>query len=164
MEAAFRPVEEKDLVEINRIVNDFEVARYLTLIPPVSLEETRQHFAENKKLGNPWYTILVDGKIAGSFILRRQKGNNSHVAVFGINIDKPYWGHGVGAQALAYAEEEGRKIGVKKLELEVVQENERAVSLYEKDGFTIEGCKRKHTFVDEDYKDTLIMGKWIWSE
>ncbi|MBC7123627.1 MAG: GNAT family N-acetyltransferase, partial [Pseudothermotoga sp.] len=49
----------------------------------------------------------------------------------------------------------------KKIQLEVMANNERAIRLYEKFGFEIEGRKKKAILLDDEYVDLLVMGKWL---
>lgn len=79
----------------------------------------------------------VDGAIAGTAgvdaLGRRDKVR--HRAVFGISLDKAYWGLGIGSALTAACIECARQAGYAQLELEVVEDNTRAVSLYKKAGF-----------------------------
>ena len=59
-----------------------------------------------------------------------------HRAEFGISIDKAYWGLGIGRALTKACIECAKAAGYAQLELGVVAENERAVSLYKSEGFT----------------------------
>jgi RimJ/RimL family protein N-acetyltransferase len=55
--------------------------------------------------------------------------------------------------------------GLQRVELDVMASNEKAIALYQKFGFQIEGRKRKARFIDGNYEDTIIMGllkEWIY--
>lgn len=56
-------------------------------------------------------------------------------------------GRGIGARALALAEEHCRRNGIEALRLEVHQENRRALALYERNGF--------------EAHDRYLMTKWL---
>lgn len=58
-----------------------------------------------------------------------------HRADVGISIAQSYWGLGIGKALMEACIECARAAGYSQLELEVVAENERAVSLYKKLGF-----------------------------
>ena len=87
----------------------------------------------------------VDGVIAGTAGIdalgRREK--LLHRANFGISIDRCFWGLGIGRALLEACIECARKAGYEQLELEVVTENERAVELYKRAGFTEYGRNPK---------------------
>jgi RimJ/RimL family protein N-acetyltransferase len=46
---------------------------------------------------------------------------------------------------------------IRRLELEVFTTNERAIHVYEKFGFQMEGCKRRAYYKDGDYVDAYVM-------
>lgn len=79
----------------------------------------------------------VDGAIVGTAgvdaVGHRDKVR--HRATFGISLDKAYWGLGIGSALTAACIECARQAGYAQLELEVVEDNVRAVSLYRRAGF-----------------------------
>ena len=58
-----------------------------------------------------------------------------HRADFGISIDKAYWNLGIGTALLHACVDCAGKAGYEQIELNVVAENESAVSMYKKAGF-----------------------------
>ena len=84
----------------------------------------------------------VDGAIAGTAgvdaLGRRDKVR--HRATFGISLDQAYWGLGIGTALTAACIECARQAGYEQLELEVVEDNVRAISLYRRAGFVEYGC------------------------
>lgn len=58
-----------------------------------------------------------------------------HRAEFGIGVEKEFWGLGIGQALTVACIECARNAGYIQLELNVVTENERAFSMYEKAGF-----------------------------
>lgn len=58
-----------------------------------------------------------------------------HRADFGISIDKAYWNLGIGTALLHVCVDCAGKAGYEQIELNVVAENESAVSIYKKAGF-----------------------------
>lgn len=66
-----------------------------------------------------------------------------HRAGFGISISREYWGLGIGQALLAACIECARTAGYIQFELNVVSENVRAISLYEKAGFVEYGRNPK---------------------
>ena len=88
---------------------------------------------------------LVDGKIVANAgidaIGRYQKV--AHRADFGISVLKEYWGLGIGHALLEICIQCAKDAGYTQLELEVVADNARAVSLYKKAGFVAYGRNPK---------------------
>ena len=65
----------------------------------------------------------------------RSRRKVAHRACFGISILKEYWGMGIGRVLMEASIDCARQAGYTQLELEVVADNERAVSLYRCAGF-----------------------------
>ena len=58
-----------------------------------------------------------------------------HRANFGISVDKAYWGLGIGRALTRACIKCARKAGYLQVELEAVADNQRALALYESEGF-----------------------------
>ncbi len=87
----------------------------------------------------------VDGKIVGTAGIDRLGSAEKarHRAHFGISIDKAWWGLGIGRALTEACIECAWKAGYSQIELEVVADNTRAVSLYRSVGFTEYGRNPK---------------------
>lgn len=93
-----------------------------------------------------------------------QKGNLrriSHSAYIVTGILKDYRGKGIGTEFFKRLNIWAEEKEVTRLELTVICENEIAKHLYEKNGFEIEGIKRKSVLVDGEYLDEFYMAKII---
>ena len=80
---------------------------------------------------------IIDGKIAGTAGIEAvgEKYKVKHRAEFGISILKEYWGLGLGRALATACIQCAKDAGYEQLELDVVSENERALSLYRSLGF-----------------------------
>lgn len=80
---------------------------------------------------------IVDSVIVGTAGIEAigTKYKVRHRAEFGISVVKKYWGLGIGKALLTSCIECAKTAGYNQLELKVVAENERAVSMYERAGF-----------------------------
>ena len=80
---------------------------------------------------------IVDGKVVGmaGFNAIGSKYKVRHRAEFGITVSKNYWGQGIGKAIMNACIACARQAGYTQLELDVVSDNERAISLYKKLGF-----------------------------
>ena len=80
---------------------------------------------------------VIDGKIAGTAGIESvgDKYKVKHRAEFGIGILKEYWGLGLGKALTMACIQCARDAGYDQLELNVVAENERALSMYRNLGF-----------------------------
>lgn len=118
-----------DFKFIASLYNNPKNNRYLRT-KKTNFKEIKKRLAlPNRKM----YILVTDNKKIGYF--------NLHIAVsgkkvmFGIIIDKPFQSKGYGRQAMKLIEQEAKKLGVKKISLEVFEKNIRAVRLYKKTGY-----------------------------
>ena len=101
-------------------------------------EQEARSLEEAERSGNEVELVaVVDGKIVGSAGVSavRSRRKVAHRARFGISILKEYWGMGIGWVLMDASVDCARQTGYTQLELEVVADNERAVSLYRRAGF-----------------------------
>lgn len=82
-----------------------------------------------------------------------------HTARLVIGVRRSHWGRGLGTRLLNQAEQWGRSVNVRRLELTVVTTNARAVALYEKCGFVSEGIRVAALRIDGRYVDEIYMAK-----
>lgn len=86
----------------------------------------------------------------------------AHVGEFGMSVIKEYWGCGVGTKLITHLLTWGRISGkIRKINLRVRSDNERAIGLYKKMGFEEEGLRKRDLFVNDKFYDTLLMGLCI---
>ena len=81
---------------------------------------------------------VVDGEIVGSAgieAIDARKKKVRHRAEFGISVVRAYWGLGIGRALTRACIACARRAGYRQLELDVVAENESAISLYKSEGF-----------------------------
>lgn len=68
---------------------------------------------------------------------------------------------GIGTQLLSEAESFVRAQQMHRIELEVFEQNESAIKLYEKLGYTTEGRRREAIHTPTGYQDIIWMGKLL---
>lgn len=103
---------------------------------------------------------VVDGKIVGSAGVTAvgSRRKVAHRACFGISVLKEQWGMGIGRALMEACIDCARRAGYAQLELEVVADNERAVSLYRRAGFEEYGRNpRGYRSASSDYQDLVHM-------
>lgn len=129
------------------------------LLTPKDLEKLI--YEDNRSDRNLFLVAEVEGKIVG---FTRLEGNVlsrfKHKAEFGICILKEYWGYGIGKVLMDNVLNLADNMGIKKISLNVVQTNEKAIELYKSYGFKEEGLlvnDRIHK--DGKYYNTVIMGR-----
>ncbi len=88
---------------------------------------------------------VVDGAVMGTAGIEAisAKYKVRHRAEFGVSVAKDFWGLGIGQALMEACVECARAAGYIQLELNVVAENTRAVSMYQKAGFVEYGRNPK---------------------
>ncbi len=129
-------------------------------MPSLIEEET---MLENSKKFKFWLVAILDNKIVGIINFSgNMKVKKRHRASIGISVLKEYWGRHCGSLLIEKMLECARQIpGLEKIELGVFSDNERAISLYKKFGFEVEGVIKKAYLIDGVYHDEIYMCLYI---
>lgn len=132
---------------------------------PGEFEITELHEKEflknSRKAKNQIYILgLINGKIVSTLSFSGgQRNRIKHCGELGMTVQRRYWEIGIGTLMLevfiAWAK---RTNIIKKVNLRVRTDNKRAISLYERMGFVIEGTIRKEIFIDGKFYDHYWMG------
>jgi len=86
---------------------------------------------------------------------------NRHTAYLVIGVLQGFASQGIGTRLFTQTEKWARDHTMHRLELTVMAHNERAVRLYQKMGFDIEGQKKQNLLVDGKYVDEYEMAKLL---
>jgi len=106
------------------------------------------------------YIAEINGILVGALTCNGgHKLCTQHAVTLSISIHEDWRDCGIGTmlmtQAIAWAKATG---GVTRIELSVSAHNARAIHLYAKFGFEIEGERRRAIYQDGQYIDELLMG------
>lgn len=164
MEIAIRRSEVADAAALARVMSHPEVLPHLLQLPWGSEEQWRQRLSDSPApgRGDLHLVAVVDGEVVGSaglhaagVALRRR-----HVMSLGLGVAPQAQGRGVGKALMAalidYADNWAQ---VLRLELGVFVDNERAISLYQRFGFEIEGRQRAYALRAGRYVDSFAMAR-----
>jgi RimJ/RimL family protein N-acetyltransferase len=132
--------------------------------PPVDVEARADAFRamiESGESAAVW-VLEDDGRIVGQTVTQeRARG----VFSLGMAILPEARGRGGGRMLLERVVEHARSTGAHKVELEVWPDNARAVALYARAGFEIEGLRRRHyRRRDGSLRSSLIMARLLAGE
>jgi RimJ/RimL family protein N-acetyltransferase len=87
------------------------------------------------------------------------KSRTMHSGEFGITVLKGYWGKGIGKAMINYLIDWARNLGtVRKIDLKVRSDNNRAIKLYKNMGFIVEGEISRFFYIDGAFYSVLCMG------
>jgi len=127
---------------------------------PASLEQEVgfiNHF--NKSVNSTILVSELDGEFAG--FLGAAGGESKkikHSAQIFLGVRKKHWGLGIASDLLTETMSWARSIQLKRLELTVSSNNHRAIKLYHKQGFELEGIKKYAISSNGNFEDEYIMG------
>ena len=113
--------------------------------------------ASNNEL---YLLATIQDQIVGTIHLAAGKrARVRHSGEFGISILKAYWGLGIGGLLLEALIQWAKATNIiKKINLKVRGDNERAIALYKRKGFTHEGTLSNEICIDGVYYDLYAMG------
>ena len=148
-------------------LQDRNITRYLeTGVFPLTLEDLQRYFSHlgTAATSPPNCVFFAIQHLESGLHIGNIKLEPIHwlhrTAIMGLMIgDARFQGQGLGEEAtrlcLQYAFE---RLGLRKVSLGVLTSNTRALQLYHRLGFVVEGCKRAEYWVDGAYHDACIMG------
>ncbi|MGF9770637.1 GNAT family N-acetyltransferase [Bacillus albus] len=118
---------------------------------------------DSEETKNLFLVAEVDNRIVG---FSRCEGSNlkrlNHKVEFGVCILREFWGYRIGKSLLQQSIQWADENEVKKISLQVLETNEKAIQLYKKFGFEVEGIlKHDKRLSDGKYYNTVIMGRFI---
>jgi RimJ/RimL family protein N-acetyltransferase len=103
--------------------------------------------------------VVEDAIVAALTFSGGRRPRVRHSGEFGMSVRKRYWGLGIGSLMLETLIDWARATGiVKKVNLRVRTDNRRAIGLYQRKGFVIEGTIRRAIHLDGQYFDHHWMG------
>jgi len=107
------------------------------------------------------YVALRNDKVVGHIgfeVLTNPR--RRHVGSFGMGVKDSAHGKGVGSALLTAVTELADKwLNLKRIEITVYVDNERAISLYKKFGFEIEGESKAYAFREGEYVNVFHMAR-----
>jgi len=116
----------------------------------------------NQQSGSIILLAIEDEKCVG--FLSANRGNYNrirHAAYIVIGILQEYQGKGLGSALFAELEKWAIRHALIRLELTVMTHNQAGINLYKKNGFEIEGLKKRSILVNNQYVDEYYMAKLL---
>lgn len=147
-----------DIKRLYELANDYEVKKYNNKIIEINkkIDEKSNNLSTfNKKA----LSIINKKNVLVGFITYIQSDYCKNVYSIGITLGKKYWNRGYGQDSIKtlvkYLFED---LNAKRIQLEVIADNLRAIRCYKKCGFIKENIKKAAYYIDGRYLDILIMG------
>lgn len=154
-----RPLRPEDAEALHGIRLQPSVLAGTLALPSDRLADFR---ARQERYGPDDHLFVAEagGHVVGAEGLHVGRGKKRHAGEIGMLVDEAWQGRGVGGLLLAaLLDLADGSLGLTRVELEVVADNERAVRLYERHGFETEGRKRGAIRRPGGLADLLVMAR-----
>ena len=163
MNFIIRPVQNADAPQLNAIRRQAGVLPNTLGIPSERIERSEKFVANVSEWDHLFVAVseedpaLVLG-VAGLHISPNPRLR--HCGGVGLSVHENYQGQGIGkALMAAIVDLADNWLMLKRVELGVLEGNDRALSLYKQFGFEVEGVKRASAVRMGQYVDETIMGR-----
>jgi len=160
----YRRAAPSDAAGVVRLMSDPQVFAGLMQTPYPGVDSWRKRLEQQIEQQDGLHLLAIDaGEVIGSagihgngFLLRRR-----HAAGLGICVAQDRQGQGVGSEMMRrLLDWADNWAGFLRIELNVYVDNERAIALYRRCGFVMEGTHRAHALRDGGYVDTYSMARF----
>jgi putative acetyltransferase len=159
-DVTIRPVRVEDAEAIWRITQQEGVIETILSLPSDRLEQRRQRLAA---LGpsEHWFVAETNGEAIGLAGLSVGMGRLRHSGHLFLFVAREYHGQRVGTRLLqTLLDVADRWLLLRRVELTVVADNERAWRLYERLGFEKEGLRKLSVISQGEIKDEWLMARY----
>lgn len=158
-----RAKEPEDEPSFYRWINDHEVIEYLNARYPFSHAQEREWIAATAAPGYARAAFAVETLADRTLIGHCDLVGTSpehRSAILGIMIgEKSCWDGGYGTDTMRTLCRFGfEEMNLHRIQMEVIAGNDRALHVYKKIGFKVEGTRREAHFRHGAYRDSIVMG------
>lgn len=107
------------------------------------------------------FTAVENGEVVGFAVMLVNKEEcRAHSAAIAVMVDRDFQQRGIGDRLLGRLVEcADGELGLHRLELLVLTDNEKALKLYRRHGFEVEATKRRAAAVNGRFADEYLMGR-----
>ncbi|MBY5791280.1 GNAT family N-acetyltransferase [Rhizobium leguminosarum bv. viciae] len=132
--------------------------KYLSMLEASPLPQTREFVMGMIAKGNPQFVATAEGEVVGwCDISRHFFPSHAHRGRLGMGVLPAYRGRGLGRRLVQTTLKAAQETGFVRVELDVYEDNARAIALYEKVGFAREGIVRRAACIDGRFIDAISM-------
>lgn len=136
--------------------------RYNTLRLPFETPEAVRRRLEARASPDTSLVALLGDELVGWADMHRFDGRRAHVGELGMSVHDAHCGRGIGTALLtALIDTADRWLGLRRLQLTVFTDNQRALGLYRRFGFAVEGTLRAYALRDGVLRDAHCMARLV---
>jgi RimJ/RimL family protein N-acetyltransferase len=156
-----RPARPTDGRPLARLFADVRTEGRWLITTPGSVSEPSEAFWIGELIRAAEHLALVaeaDGDVVGNVLVNVDRGvATEHIGVLSICIARDWRDVGIGSELVAAAQRWAVERGLRKVSLGVFPDNERAIAVYEKQGFVREGLRHMQYRSGDVYRDEVLM-------
>jgi len=165
MEFYIRPVKDGDGAGINNLRRMAGVFENTLSIPSERIKQSEARIANMEENVHSFVAVSQDNDgneiiigNAGLYVFANPR--KRHSAGIGISVHKDFQGMGIGTKLMqSLLDIADNWLMLIRVELSVFADNEKAIALYEKFGFSVEGTMKKAGIRNGAYVDEFIMAR-----
>ena len=153
------PIRHEHIESFHRAVDIVARERqFLAMTEAPPLAKTQAFVANNIAQGFPQFVAIDAGHVVGWCDIKPiEMPLYAHGGVLGMALRPAFRGRGLGERLVTTTLTAARTFGLKRVELTVRGDNDRAIRLYERVGFVREGERRNAVLLDGNYKNIVLM-------
>ncbi len=161
MNLLIRPVRLNDAEDINEMRRQIEVRNNTLSLATETILFT-EAFLRSMGVDDHVLVAETDGKVIGMIGLHVFKNaRQRHIASLGMMVRTEYQGDGIGKKLMeSILDLADNWLMLVRIELDVTENNERAINLYRSFGFEIEGKKKYSIIKNGRYADLFMMARY----
>ncbi len=154
-----RAMRETDLPALFEIYNQPAFRSGTLALPYESFEAVRQ-WAQARSPRDLHLVAELEDRVVGAAALRPFYGRRAHAAEFWIATHEDFTGRGVASRLMAdMIDTCDNWLNILRIEMTVFTDNTKAIALYQKFGFEIEGTHKAATFRNGVFADAYCMAR-----
>lgn len=163
MDVYIRPAALEDAKAINDLRRMTGVMENILGLPSETVQDSENYLRRLDDMSHQFVAVKREdgsaGMVVGTVGLQVNPiPRKRHCADVGIMVHKEYQGMGIGKRLLeTVIDLADNWLMLKRLELEVFLDNEKAIALYKQMGFETEGIRRKAAIRNGIYADEMLM-------
>jgi len=156
-----RPAQPADYEAIQAYSDQLGQETIFTYQYPGRPHKSKEDF--ERAVQKSWWMVAWDGdKVAGLISVFQREPDHpwvKHICRFGVHMLKTYYRQGLGQKFLNLMFDWAAKHQITRIEGSVHAENRGAIALYLKNGFMLEGVRRRATFINGKWYNEYYIGR-----
>lgn len=155
-----RAAELSDHAELARLYSGRNAYGGTLQLPFPSKALWRKRLEEDDENDRTLVAVVGEDIVGNLGLTRMRRARRAHVGQVGMSVRDAWQGKGIGSALMRAALDLADNwLGLRRLELTVYTDNARAIALYRKFGFVVEGTHRAFAFRDGAYVDAFSMAR-----